>query len=462
MGVHRDQLDFAGHLFDDVARETARPDGAPGVDRVAYSPGESRALYLVACAAERLGLMPACDRWGNLLVRPSGIDWRHDAPGDPPWVLCGSHLDAVPAGGNYDGLAGVVTGLFAVQAAAAANARRGLPPPRVALAALRAEESGRFGLPYIGARGLLGMLDTTVLQRSDADGIRVVDALFDALNPPREMNSPRTGSEFARAAPLPPARIGAYLELHIEQGPVLEQDEEPLAVVVGLAGCARARVLFEGAPAHSGAAPWRGRRDAVFAFADFARHVEREADEADFQARGLVATLGVVGTDPRVHGPTRVPERLTASFELRCEDGAWLAAAWERARDQLATYTTERRVVATLTDERVSPPVELPEWPRALLRRHAARALEAATAEPDGTPALDPARVRSMWSGAGHDVAVFAQAGVPAGLLFVRNQHGSHCAAESMRMDDWALGTDALAGALAEAAGMFADGGVPA
>jgi N-carbamoyl-L-amino-acid hydrolase len=213
----------------------------PGVTRASYGPGEQMAHDLVRAESESLGLEVATDAAGNLYATLPGRDRR------APAFVVGSHLDTVPHGGNYDGAAGVVAGLSAL----AGLRRAGIMPTRdVTVMGIRAEESTWFNASYIGSRAALGLLapeELDTVRRSDT-GRSLGDHLTEAGLDPAALGR--------KPAHLEPARVHGFIEVHIEQGPLLVERGIPTAIVTGIRGAFRYReARCVGQWAHSGAVP---------------------------------------------------------------------------------------------------------------------------------------------------------------------------------------------------------------
>ena len=269
-------------------------------------------------------------------------------------VWAGSHLDSVPEGGKFDGALGVVA---AIEAAAA------LPETALGVVAFRDEERGCFGSLALAA-----------------------------------------------SEPLP----RRYLELHVEQGPVLERAGAPLGVVTGIVGSTRREIVVDGAAGHAGTTPMEARDDALVRAADLVLRVQAAARGIE----GAVATVGQLSVEP---GAVNViPGRVTLSVDARAPD-----------RDRLARLLDAIGLEPGVDLE----PVTLDEGIRSALREEVARA---------GLPVVE------LPSGAGHDAGVLAAAGVETGMLFVRSLNGgiSHSPDELTSEDDIALALDVLTGAL--------------
>jgi len=391
-----------------------------GVERDTFGPGEQHAHDLLLAQGRALGLQSRIDFAGNLWLTLPGRD--RDAPA---WVT-GSHLDSVPQGGNYDGAAGVVAGLTVMRALCQAQRQ---PARDIVLAAFRAEEAsswfrGDFR-SHVGSRAALGMLDPQELERAHhvRDGRSMHDCMTRAGARPQEIRPGHRSIE--------PSRCHGFLELHIEQGPVLVERGLPVAVVTGIRGSARAReVTVHGQDAHSGAVPHEYRHDAVLAGAEFCHRMDQAWAGVRAEGGDLVFTVGRLSTDPQRHSITKVPGKLDFSIDLRSQDAAMLERMAALARQLAGEIGSARGVRFELGAFNLSHP--------AAMDPGLVDSLEAGCALL-GIPAM------RLPSGAGHDAQDFAAAGVPAAMIFVRNDRGSHNPDEAMDLDDFAHGTRLLA-----------------
>ena len=412
-------VDLAARLFE--ALREASFDGV-GVTRDSYGPGEQRAHDIVRAEATALGLEIAIDPAGNMLMTLPGTDRTAKR------IVLGSHLDSVPQGGNFDGAAGVLAGLASV----AGMRRAGFVPGRdITVLAIRAEEAGAwFPTSYPGSHAALGRLPPEVLdvKRNDT-GRPLAQHMRDLGFDPDAVA--------AGKCLLPPATIAAYLELHIEQGPVLDVERIPVAIVSGIPGSRRlraARVLGE--YNHSGATPRRYRADAAIALAELAHRLDEHWGTLEAQGHQLVCTFCVLATTAEA-GFTKIPGEAQFQLDVRSVQPASVDAMFSEIHRLIATIEPRRGVRFDLGVETGS----LPSPMDAAVQDGLARAAQA------GGIAF-----RTMASGGGHDAAAFAQAGVPAAMLFVRNQHGSHNPHEAMRLEDFAAGCAVMTRWAAEAA----------
>ncbi|MCO6418530.1 hydantoinase/carbamoylase family amidase [Siccirubricoccus sp. KC 17139] len=396
---------LAAKLFDELRAKSF--DGV-GITREAYGPGERMAHALMAETADRLGLERRTDPVGNLYMTLPGADRAAKQ------VILGSHLDSVQQGGNFDGAAGVLAGLAAV----AGMQRAGFTPARdVTVMVTRAEEAGAwFPTSFPGSRGALGRLAAAELEVKRMDtGRSLADHMAEEGFDPGFV---RRGERV-----LGPDNVAAYLEVHIEQGPVLEAEGIPIGIVTGIPGSRRlraARVLGE--TNHSGGTPRKYRRDAAMALAELAVTLDEEWVRLEARGHRLVVTFCVMGTTAEA-GFTKIPGEAVFQLDVRSQDLRCTDRIYEVLYEAVARIEARRGVRFELGEEGGSRPSSMDDGVQAALKR-AAEALS--------IPHL------IMPSGGGHDAVAFAQAGIPAGMLFVRNQHGSHNPKEAMRIEDFA------------------------
>src|SRR6266481_3353709 len=396
-GAIQPDLDLAASLFEALSRATRR---GRGIVRDSYGDGEQAAHDITRSAADAAGLEVSIDPIGNLSMTLPGRDRS------APRIVMGSHLDSVPQGGNFDGAAGVVAGVSVLSAMKRA---RFVPDYDLSVMAIRAEESAWFDIAYLGSGGAFGLLDPACLSIPRSDNGQSLEATLKQRGfDPQPIR--------ARRRLLDPSGIRAYLELHIEQGPTLVARGLPAAVVSGIRGCKRFRnARCIGEYAHSGAVARPYRRDAVAATVAFLHHMESVWLQQEEAGEDLVLTSGELFTDPAMHGPSKVAGETRFVLDLRMAGSERISAAYRVRIDLGATSDSP----AAVMDSRL----------RARLMSLLDRPFE-------------------MASGAGHDAAVFTKVGIPSAMIFVRNENGSHNPDEAMSLDDFAVGTRALAGLL--------------
>lgn len=405
-------LELAQHLFEDLQARTGR-DG--GITRDSYGPGEQAAHDIAAAAAKAKGLEIRRDAAANLYITLPGRDRA------APVLLMGSHLDSVPHGGNYDGAAGVAAGLAALAGLQRANR---FPAFDLTVMAIRAEEAAWFDASYVGSRAAFGLLSAT-----EIDGVRRSDT-------GRTLGEHMAGCGADPAALrrgecfLAPDRLRCFIEVHIEQGPVLEQAGIPLGIVTGIRGCRRFRnARCVGTYAHSGAEPRAHRRDAVAATVALIARLEAEWIALDAGGHDLTFTVGELYTDSKRHGPSKIAGETHFVLDFRSLSDETMCHMCDRADTLAAELGSAYRVAFKLGTPLLSAP--------GLLDADIRRRL-AAAAGARGIAAIE------MASGAGHDASVFTNLGVPTGMIFVRNAHGSHNALEAMDMQDFAAAARVL------------------
>ena len=407
---------LAQQLFADIRALTF--DGV-GVTRASYGAGENACARHLEAFARAEGLEVTTDRAGNFVYRDPA-DTRQG-----PVIWTGSHLDSVPQGGNYDGLAGIVAGLLVLIAAK----RQGvtLPAP-LQVIGFRGEESAWFGKAYMGSGALWGKLTAAdlALQRRE-DGVTLGDALA------------ACGADLAAIARqdklFNPRDIRAYVELHIEQGPVMVAREIPVGVVSGIRGNVRHnKIECFGEAQHSGVVPRWLRKDAVFAVSDLIVRLDTHWRALLERGTDLVVTCGVVQTNPAEHSISRVPGYAHFSFEARSKSSDTLEAFYQLVQAEMASIERERGVKFQLDRRLLSEPAVTDPQLCDLM----AKACRERGIAHERIP-----------SGAGHDAALFANGGVPSAMVFVRNQHGSHNPHEAMELSDFMLGTQVMADTIA-------------
>ena len=383
--------------FEALQRIGADPQG--GWSRPGFSAPDNAAHDWFLARGREAGLAARYDGFGNAILRLEG-DGR-------PALLLGSHLDTVPQGGAYDGAIGVLAGLEVLRRLRAA----GLPGAPVEAIAFRDEE-GRFG-SFTGSRAMTGLHAPEALAKAqDTEGRSLAEAVMQAGFVPA--NAPRDW-----------AQVALYLELHIEQGPVLEQAGVPLGIVTAIAGQERLSIRFSGRPDHAGAAPMELRRDAFAGAARFAEAFRMLIRSAPDPA--LRGTIGVVKVLP--NRGNVVPGEVTLGLEVRSIDPATL----RRLPDEIATLaeTIAGEEGLGLRCRRLYSDALVPM--AATLRDALARA-----AARLGHATLD------LPSGAGHDAGILGRV-IPAAMLFVPSRGGrSHCPEEATDLGQIEAAIDVL------------------
>jgi len=406
-----DWRSMAEKLFDELRVRTG--DGR-GITRECYAEGEQAALDLFRETAEAHGLKASYDKAANLLIT------LPDDDGKKPAIILGSHADSVPQGGNFDGGAGVVAGLLCL--IRLLNERPSAPSP-VRVLIMRGEESAYYGRANIGSRALFGLLLPTDLNaKRRGNGRTLREALQGAG---ADIGAIAEGAQlFANKL------ASAYLELHIEQGPVMVARELPTAIVTGIRGNLRhRRLVCRGEAGHSGTVPRWLRRDAVFAVSDLLMRLDEHWNRLLERGLDLVITIGVCGTDTERHAISRIPAEVYFSFEVRSQSYETLEGFYELFRSECRAVSDQRRVSFEFDERIYTEPAKMDETIIKRLQQYSER-LKLPT--------------ELLASGAGHDAAVFAISGIPSGMIFVRNSNGSHNPDEAMTIDDFMCGVELM------------------
>ena len=382
----------------DLAHKLAKWSETPdGLTCTYLSPAHKAVAATLRDEMRSSGLQAQIDTIGNVVGRYASDD------ANARTLIVGSHYDTVADAGRFDGRLGILTGIVVAEHIYRAGRRL---PFHLEVIGFAEEEGVRFSAPYLGSAAIAGRFDETLLLRSDADGVSLADALHnDGVDPPA-----------IRALARRPDTLRGYLEVHIEQGPVLLERGLPIGIVTSIAGTARFRVTVQGTAGHAGTVPMTLRHDAAAAAAEIVLAVERRC--------GAGATLvGTVGQLTVPRGLINViPGRCELSIDIRAGDDATRDAA---IADVLASIDgiAARRGVRT----------EIVE-----IGRHAAAPcapeMQSALAQAIRRAGIEPFR---LVSGAGHDAAMLAGL-TDIGMLFVRCGNGgiSHSPLETVTAED--------------------------
>jgi hydantoinase/carbamoylase family amidase len=387
----------------DALAQISEDDGK--TTRIFASPAMRRANHDVGLWMREAGMNVRVDAVGNL------IGHYPAAQPDGKILLLGSHLDTVRDAGKFDGPLGVLVAIACVQQLNDANTRL---PFVIEVVGFADEEGVRFQSTYLGSRALAGTLNVDELKRTDVRGITMAEAIREFGGNPDAIAS----------AKLDAGRVIGYTEVHIEQGPVLEQRNLATGVVSAIAGQTRARIAFTGQAGHAGTVPMNLRRDALAAGAEFILAVESLA-----QSRGgLVATVGEIHALPGAGNV--IPGEAQLTLDVRHPDDAVRQNACEELKRRASEIASKRNVesnfetvhetAAVICDRGLTVKLEQS------VKRHQAEA-----------PLLT--------SGAGHDAAAVS-AICPVAMLFVRCQGGiSHNPDESVETSDVRVAIEVLA-----------------
>jgi allantoate deiminase len=379
----------------------ARCSEEPGrLTRRFATPALDEARALVEGWMGAAGLETRRDPIGNLVGRLAGDGSRT--------LVLGSHLDTVRDAGRYDGPLGVLVALACVERLGRATRRL---PFSVEVAGFADEEGVRYGTGFLGSAVMAGRFEPGWLDRADGDGVSLADAVRGFGGDPGALASGRRR----------PDELLGYAEVHIEQGPVLDDAGLAVGVVTGIAGQTRAAVAFSGAAGHAGTTPMDGRRDALAAAAEWIGAVESEARGRD----GLVATVGEIAAEPGAANV--IPGRVVVSLDVRHAGDGAREAAVAALRERAVRIAAGRRV--EIAWEEVQATAAVP-------------CAEDLTEQLAGAVADAGLPVMRLASGAGHDAVMMAGV-APVAMLFVRCGGGvSHHPDESVREDDVAVAID--------------------
>ncbi|MBS4197053.1 Zn-dependent hydrolase [Bacillus sp. FJAT-49870] len=381
----------------------------PGWTRRPFTPWYKEGRSWLKQQMEQAGLQVSTDAGGNLIGKIAG---KND---DLKPIMIGSHTDTVIGGGRFDGIIGVIAGIEISRRLQETGMTLNHP---LEIVDFTGEEPSEFGISTIGSRAMVGNLTPEMLNRTDqtglvlADGIRMIGG------------NPDTIKELARKK----GDISLYLELHIEQGPVLEQKNKRLGVVTGIVGIHRYRVIVEGKPNHAGTTPMDMRFDALTGASELILELERLCKES--YADPVVGTVGKFINEP--NGANVIPGRTMFELEVRSIDTEIIEKIMNKFSDFANLIASERSLNISLDNLSKSDAIRvLPE-----VQDEIAAACSA-TGETHYLP-----------SGAGHDANQLANI-APVGMIFVPSRDGrSHCPEEWTDFEDVGKGIEALARAV--------------
>lgn len=378
------------------------PEG--GVTRIGFSETDLAAREYVTGLMKQAGLQVRVDPAGNLFGRREGSDKL-------PVILFGSHIDSVPHGGNFDGDVGSMGAIEVIHALQDAGVKTRHP---LEVVIWTNEEGHHFGLGTLGSGVAAGLLGPEILERKDEQGLTLADWLRRYGQDPSQLTNAR----------IPPGTLAAYLELHIEQGPKLDETKVPIGVVQGIVGIKRWKCVATGFANHAGTTPMNRRKDALAAASKDVLAV-REVVRAESGAQ--VGTVGYMKAEP---GATNViPGRVEFPVELRDLDTAKIDRMWENIQTRFKQTDSEENVETRCTLLDAVTPARTDANLQASIR-DAAKAAGLATSD--------------LPSGAGHDAQEIAKI-APIGMIFVPSRDGiSHSPKEFTSWQDVANGAEVL------------------
>ncbi|WLD93592.1 M20 family metallo-hydrolase [Alkalihalobacillus sp. AL-G] len=390
-----------------------------GYTRLGYTEAENKAIQEFKRIAESLDLSIREDVAGNVIAR-----WESVATAVDSAVAVGSHLDTVIEGGGYDGTAGILCGLGAVKLLQ----DRGFVPKRpIEIICFRSEESARFGVSTIGSKAIAGILDSEIGTVVDSKGTSIAQAVQDV------------GFDWSKfpKAERQKQEIGSFVELHIEQGTLIEESGKNFGVVHGVACPIRLKVTVSGKAGHTGTTPMDKRQDALVAIAPLVPFVSKTAKEfTDLNQNPVVATVSTMELKPNAMNV--IPSKVEAGIDIRSVDDGLKKEVEQRIRVKCEEINADYQVTVHVEKLVDNQSVHLDSEVQKKLAQAGERA---------GYSSL------SMNSGAGHDVMNIAQKW-PAGLIFIPCKDGvSHHPDEHATLRDLQMGVELIASYLTIEAG---------
>ena len=384
----------------------------PAVTRIVFTPADLRARAWIIARCEEAGLAVRQDAVGNIFAR-----WQGDETAAPA-VGTGSHIDAIPNAGKYDGVVGVLGGLEAIRALQRSGFR---PRSSIELLIFATEEPTRFGIGCIGSRLLSGTISPNAAEKlTDGNG--------------ESLEQVRREAGFSgnlQEVKLPAGYYKAFVELHIEQGPLLERAQISIGIVERIAAPASLRISLQGSGGHAGGVLMPGRQDALCAAAELILEIESAA-----RSSGAVDTVATVGICEVFPGAVNsIPSRVHLTLDLRDTDGARRDSVLRLIETQARSISAKRQIAIEFEKLNADEPaICAPEIRAAIAdscRKHALPFLE-------------------MVSRAYHD-SLFMSRVSPAGMVFIPCRDGhSHRPDEFASPEDFARGTLVLAESLAK------------
>lgn len=379
-----------------------------GVCRPALSALEKEAFKIAGKWMEEAGMTVRIDHFGNLIGRLQGKD------PNKPIMMLGSHLDSQPYGGRFDGAAGV---LAAIEVVATLTEHGIIPENPIEVVSFSDEEGWRFNKGLFGVRGILGQLEEGELLRTDNDGITREQALRDFGCDPEKLEE----------SVYPPDSIAAFLELHIEQGPILEQKDRPIGIVTAISGPLWLTVKLTGFAGHAGSVPMASRQDALVGAAEIIVALNEIAKQDP--SAPTVSTVGKIDAFP--NSRNIIPEKVEFTIDLRDIDINRRDLYEAQLRECILMVADKHQLTYEIIEDTKSEPRYCADWIKDIIRNEC---------KEKGLKAPE------LMSGPFHDSLAMSYA-CDFGMIFVRCKDGiSHNPAEYASYDDLAEGTDVMYG----------------
>lgn len=382
--------------------------GETGTNRPAHSATEKEAFKIAASWMEDAGMKTHIDNFGNLIGRLEGTK------PELPVLMMGSHLDSQPYGGRFDGVAGVLCAIEAVKTLTENNV---VHERTIEVISFADEEGWRFNKGLYGSKGILGRLDPEDIERKDKDGISRRQALIEFGCDP----SKSAEDEYK------PDSIFCFLELHIEQGPVLDMGSKPIGVVSGISGPVWWTVKLKGMAGHAGSVPMPLRKDALLGAAEIVVVLyEIATQEPGTPTVGTVGTMNVFPASRNI-----IAEEVSFTVDLRDIDIDRRNRNEKQLRDKIDAIAKKHSLEYTITEDFISEPRYCADWIKEIIHSEC-KALSLDAPE--------------LMSGPFHDAMALSYA-CDYGMIFVRCKDGiSHNPLEYSSYEDLALGAEVLYG----------------
>ena len=380
--------------------------GETGTDRPTMTPTEKQAFELASTWMQEAGMITRIDNFGNLIGRLEGAD------ATLPVLMLGSHLDSQPYGGRFDGVAGVLCAIEAVMTLSG----QGIQPKRsIEVVSFADEEGWRFNKGLFGSRGILGKLEEGELERTDKDGITRRQALIDfGCDPTRFADR-----EYAVGS------IYCFLELHIEQGPVLDMGNKPVGVVSGIAGPLWWTLKLSGMAGHAGSVPMHMRQDALVGAAEIILALRQIATQ--IPGAPTVGTVGTIKVFPASRNI--IAEEVELTIDLRDIDLERRNTYETQLRDQIEIICKKHKLTYSITEDFKSEPRYCADWLKQIIHTQCTNL---------------NLQAPELMSGPYHDAMALSYV-TDYAMIFVRCKDGiSHNPLEFASYEDLALGTEVL------------------
>jgi allantoate deiminase len=382
--------------------------GETGTCRPAHTQLEKQGFEIAASWMQNAGMSTRIDNFGNLIGRLEGKN------PDLPVLMMGSHLDSQPYGGRFDGVAGV---LCAIEVVATLSENGIVPDRSIEVISFADEEGWRFNKGLFGSRGILGKLEDGELQRTDKDGITREQALKDF------------GCDITKfkESEYKPGSIFCFLELHIEQGPILDLANKPIGVVSGISGPLWWTVKLKGMAGHTGSVPMPIRKDALVGAAEIIMAVNEIATQVP--GNPTVGTVGTIQVFPASRNI--IPEEVIFTVDLRDIDLERRNKYEKQLRDRIESITQKHQLTYSISEDTKSDPRYCADWIKEIIHN------ECKTLNLDAP---------ELMSGPFHDALALSYV-CDYGMIFVRCKDGiSHNPLEYSSYEDLAIGANVMLG----------------